>query len=143
MSKQQNPFEGIPIEQVESHLEANCDAVTEKEFYRPFTPEEKQAEHEHYQNLLTQKEAADNKLNEAKEWYKAETKPLLADIQESRAAIRNNGRRITGKVYIMKDWSNNLIDEYDNRGSLINRRPMLPEERQKSIPMGVRDAGNM
>lgn len=143
MSKKQNPFEGVPVEEIESTLESNCEDVVQKEYYRQFTPEERQAEQEHYQNSLTKKEAAEARLDEAKASYKEEAKPIIEDMTESRAAIRNNGRRILGKVYLMKDWGNNLIEEYDNRGGLITRRPMLPEEKQRSIKIDARDVSNL
>ncbi|HBG71448.1 MAG: hypothetical protein A2W93_14445 [Bacteroidetes bacterium GWF2_43_63] len=142
MSKQQNPFAGIPLNEVEDQLKANAHDIQVKNYFREFTPEEMIYEQERYQSLLKKIEAEDEKLKAAKDDYKAAAKPLKADLQFTRTCIKTRGRSIRGNVYIMFDEVNGLIEEYDNRGNLIVRRPLTPEEKKApSIPFNSSKTG--
>jgi len=133
MSNHQNPFAGIPLNEMEKHLKANAHDIQTKPYFQEFTPEEMIFEQERYQSLLGQLEAEDDKLQNAKDLYKINAKPLKKDLEYTRSCIKTRGRNITGQVYIMRDEENGVVEEYDNRGSLIVRRPLTPEEKKSPI----------
>lgn len=72
----------------------------------------------------------DAKLKEAREIYKAETKPVKQEMKNQMLKIRSGVEEVTGPVFLMDDQEASEMGYYNEAGELVYQRPLLQEERQ-------------
>jgi len=72
----------------------------------------------------------DAKLKEARENYKAATKPVKLEMKMQMSKIRTGVDEVTGTVYLMDDQETGEMGYYNESGVLVYQRPLLQEERQ-------------
>jgi hypothetical protein len=74
-----------------------------------------------------------SRLLEVKQKYKTDTTPVKEKISMTIKALRTNSIEEEGFVYSIADQEAGQMVDYDERGNLLNTRPLLPEERQRHV----------
>lgn len=91
---------------------------------------------EHKTNLaqasLKQRAILEEK-KEAMDGFKERLKPLVEEIGQCLDVIKARAIEVTGKIYKIADFDNQMIHNVDPQGNVLGSRRMKPEERQLSI----------
>lgn len=126
-------FQETPENEREAMLEANCIRPEEKTIQKYFTPDEMiQMRADYSMNAIVIRKATE-KLNQAKDLWKVETKPQLDENEYLINNIRHGFQEVDMQVYLFADFEAGMVGYYDNTGTLIESRRMRPEERQMYI----------
>lgn len=128
-------FQELPDEKRAQQLEALSEGAEERDYSVFLTPEEL-AERKSQFTTLAIKEA---KLNDAKKQFldeiKMELKPIQSEKDGLLQEIKTGTIRETGICYKMVDHNTKMVGYYNNRGQLVEQRPMTMDDRQLSIKM--------
>jgi hypothetical protein len=126
-------FQDTPENEREEALLANCMETTEKTIQRYYTPEEMaQKQKDYAANAIIIRKATE-KLNKAKDEWKAATKVPSDQNEYLIRNIRAGYEELEAQVYLFPDFDAGMVGVYDNTGNLLESRRMKPEERQHYI----------
>jgi ribonucleotide reductase alpha subunit len=139
--KSQSPFKNMPPAERSKMLHDNAYAVKEGEMYQKPLNEEEKLE---YQKMLVDTTISiqrdDEKLKEIRKEYKTRIKDNEKLRNEAAQAVQYGSITTTGTVYMMDDQEAGMMEIYAEDGTLVNKRPLLPDERQLSF-MSVNRTG--
>lgn len=129
-----NLFQDVPRAQRKQLLEDNSYAVREDEMYqKPLSQEEI----EEYQKELLETTISiqrdREKLKEVKKEYTDRIKENEQRRNAAAQAVQFGSITTTGTVYLMDDQDSGMMEVYAEDGTLVSKRPLMPEERQLSI----------
>lgn len=127
---------GIDIEQGAKRIEfldSNCDAVEEKGYMKPFTPEQLTEMKDtlagttiEINDIEEEKKTVMDEFKKRLEPYKEEQKELLANI-------KNKAKFVNEKCYKFVDREARMVGFYNEDGYLIDSRPAYANELQGTI----------
>lgn len=126
-------FQDIPEEKREEFLKANCQRTEEKDIQKYFSGDELTQMRADLASNLIHIAKEDEKLNKAKDEYKANTKRQYDDNEVLTKNIRYGFQEVTTQVYVICDYDEAMVGYYDNTGNLLESRRMRPEERQMRV----------
>lgn len=75
----------------------------------------------------------DEKLKEAREEHKLNTKPIKKQMASHMQMIRTQVKEVTEKVYLISDQETGMMGYYNKKGQLVRQRPLMQSERQLRI----------
>lgn len=104
--------------------------VTESNYQKPLTQEELDEKREQLsENLITLSEKEDE-LNEIKDRFKTEMKPLKEKNKELLSEIKTKQSTVYGQLYNIPNHEDGMMETYDTEGELISTRRLKPSEKQ-------------
>lgn len=112
----------------------------EQVYMKPLSREELEIKREELAQAAMQKALLDEQLTEYKKTHKASLEPHVKAFTERLKEIKNKSVQVTGMAYKIPDYDNQAIHILGEDGTVINTRPMLPEERQFTIQSQLKDA---
>ena len=127
---------GIDIEQGAKRIEfldTNCDAVEEKGYMKPFTPEQITE----MKDMLASNAIEINDIEEEKKTvmdeFKKRLEPYKEEQKELLANIKNKAKFVNEKCYKFVDPETRMVGFYNSEGILIESRPAYANELQGTI----------
>lgn len=127
---------------LQQFLADNCDAIVDRGYMKPYTPEQLQGHKENLANTSIEIAEIEAEMKAAAAAYKGRLKPL----KEQRAImvdnIKSKAEYVTEKCYRFTDRDTKMTGYYNARGNLIESRPATPDELQPTIFNAMRN-GNV
>lgn len=127
---------GIDIEQGAKRIEfldTNCDAVEEKGYMKPFTPEQITE----MKDMLASNAIEINDIEEEKkivmDEFKKRLEPYKEEQKELLVNIKNKAKFVNEKCYKFVDPETRMVGFYNGEGILIESRPAYANELQGTI----------
>lgn len=122
-------------------LKDNCDAVEQKTYMKPFTPEQLQGRKEELANAAIQINDIEAEAKAMADDFKQQLKPLKEKRNQMIADIRNKAELVTEQCYRFVDEESRTTSFYNAEGDLIESRPCTAEEMQKTLFQQIRKTG--
>ena len=121
-------------------LDAYSTEVKDLTYMKPLSTEELNIKREDLAQAAMQKSVLLDELAELKKQYKDRIDPLSHQFSENLKAIKTKAIEVTGTTYKIPDYDNQAIHYVAIDGTVVNSRPMLPEERQFTISSQLKQA---
>ena len=118
-------------------LENQCDSQAEQTYFRNFEQSELDDARRQHADLHLILESEEKEFEEIRKEFKEKKKKLREEIKNVLTSVKVRGFEETAPCYVFKDYENKTVSMYTRFGTLINQRPMTPEERQLSIDHGA------
>lgn len=131
----QNLFSGTSLtpQEKRDNLESAAFDVEMQNYHKPLTDEEAAK----YKHDLTQaaikKAALEEEFKSVAKGYKEKIKPVAEKFAEYLSIVKHNGIPTEGKIYLIADHAAGMMGSYDEAGTLLSMRRLLPEERQENL----------
>jgi hypothetical protein len=116
-------------------LRDNAERVEDFSYFREYEPEELDVLKDEYFQDAGELQNHENILKAAKDEFKTNAGPIKEKMKESFNGIRNKGRTVTEKVFLLADHESSMMEYYNEAGELIHGRRLLADEKQLRIPM--------
>jgi hypothetical protein len=114
-------------------LQTNADKIEETTYQKPLTEDELNMRRE----ILTDNSIRLGDLEEAKKTatrvFKDQIDPLKAANKDLLLELRTKQAKVEGKLYMMANHEDGMMETYDEQGILIESRRLRPEEKQQNI----------
>ena len=127
-------------EQRISYLKDNCDAIEEKGYMKPFTPDQMALKKEDLANVSIKIAEIDEQKKAANDEFKRIQKPLLDQKNVLLMEIKNKAEYIREEVFKFVDTDSRTVAFYNQEGDLIESRPAFGNELQGTILQMARSA---
>lgn len=124
-------------------LEDNCYGM-EKEFSysKDFTQEELEVKKTDLVNMSIKRQKLEEEKAKIMAEYKEKLKPINQDLKETLEHLKHKRRVITEKVYLFDYQDEGYMGIYNEKGELIQSRPLLPDERQTVMKVSRKEGTN-
>lgn len=119
-------------------LADNCDAVVDKGYMKPYTPEELQGHKENLANVSIEISEIEAEMKQAQAEFKGRLKPLKEQRTNMVANIRAKAEYVTEKCFRFTDQQAKMTGFYNQDGELIESRPATADELQPTIFAALR-----
>jgi hypothetical protein len=126
-------FESMELLEVQDNLEGIADNVSEGSYTKRLTPEEVQASEKQFAYLSIEIGEEEEKLADYVKAEKERIKLIKQEAGDELKKVKNKTEFVTGKLYEMFDQENRSATIVDERGVIIDVRPLRRDERQKTI----------
>ncbi len=134
-------FQNYSEEQRVSFLKDNCDAVEDIGYMRRFTPEELSEKKERLSSVAIDLNDIDQEKKEVMDEFKGRLKPLETEKVNLLRQLKNKTEFVKEPCFKFINEKEGMVGFYNSLGELISSRPLMAEERQRSIPF-LRTATN-
>lgn len=121
-------------------LDAHSTEVKDLTYMKPLTTEELNIKRDDLAQAAMQKSVLLDELAQVKKDYKDRIEPLSKQFSENLKAIKIKAIEVTGKAHKIPDYDNQAVHYVALDGTVVNSRPMLPEERQFTIHAQLKQA---
>ena len=111
----------------------NCDAVEEKGYMRPYTPEELAKLKEKLPQTVIEISDIEEEKKEAVKGFKTRLEPLTTERKKIVEGLKKKAEFITEECYKFIDQEKREVGFYNGNGDLIESRPAYSEELQGTI----------
>ncbi len=105
----------------------------EQTYMRPLQKEELDIKHDELAQAAMKKSILEEELKEIKREHKAQIDPVIKEFSDRLREIKQRAVEVTGPAHKVPDYDNQMMHFIAIDGTVINSRPMLPEERQFTI----------
>lgn len=105
----------------------------EQTYMRPLQKEELDIKHDELAQAAMKKSILEEELKEIKKEHKAQIDPVIKEFSDRLREIKQRAVEVTGPAHKIPDYDNQMMHFIATDGTVINSRPMLPEERQFTI----------
>lgn len=126
-------FSSMTAKEIKDTLEGMCEKGEEMQITRQLLPAEKVQLQQELADKCINKGLLDNQFEKVKQQHKTDTAPLKLRISEVVDQLTTNSFQLEGMVYSVADQESAEMLSFDETGSYLQSRPLLPEERQRSI----------
>lgn len=109
-------------------------------YMRPLLKDELDIKHDELAQAAMKKAMLEEELKEIKREHKAMIDPVIKEFSERLREIKLRAVEVTGPAHKIPDYDNQMIHYIAIDGTVINSRPMLPEERQFTIQHQLKQA---
>jgi len=109
-------------------------------YMRPLLKDELDIKHDELAQAAMKKAMLEEELKEIKKEHKAQIDPVIKEFSERLREIKLRAVEVTGPAHKIPDYDNQMIHYIAIDGTVINSRPMLPEERQFTIHPQLKQA---
>lgn len=130
-----------PVER-RQFLEDNCDAVVDKGYMKPYTPEQLQGHKEDLANISVEIAEIESEMKQASAEFKGRLKPLKEQRANMVSNIKARAEYVTEPCYRFTDQESKTTGFYNRDGILIESRPATADEIQPTLFRAMR-AGNV
>jgi hypothetical protein len=114
-------------------LEANCDAVEEVGYTRQFTPEELNERKEDLADTSISISEIENEKKQANDDFKSRLKPLEERKTTLLTELKTKSEFVKEECYKFICHDERMVGYYNSEGELVDKRPIRPQEMQKTI----------
>lgn len=114
-------------------LDSNCDAVEEKGYMKPFTPEQLNEMKDTLASITIEINDIEEEKKEAMQAFNERLKPLREELKKLLVRIKNKAEFVTEKCYKFIDQEERMVGFYNEDGTLIDSRPAYANELQGTI----------
>lgn len=121
----------LPADQRTAILEG--ERWEEQVYMKPLDEGELAGKHEELAQACIKKSSIEAEKKETMKEFKDRIDPLSREIVKTVEAIKNRAIEVTGRLYSISDFDNQMIHTLDEGGHVLASRRMKPEERQLSI----------
>lgn len=111
-------------------------------YMKPLSAEELAEQKDHLAARSIEQAKLLKELDEIKKSFKNRLDPIKSNIAFSVDAIKNQAIQISGLLWKLPDYDNNLVHIVDDMGTVISSRQMMPKERQYNVPFTFKNAAN-
>ena len=111
----------------------NCDAVEEKGYMRPYTPEELAKLKEKLPQTDIEISDIEEEKKEAVKGFKARLDPLTSERKQIIEGLKKKAEFVTEECYKFVDQEKREVGFYNANGDLIESRPAYSEELQTTL----------
>lgn len=118
----------------------NSTEVKDLTYMKPLTEEELNIRRDDLAQAAMQKSVLEDELAQVKKDYKDKIDPLTKSFSENLKAIKLKATEVTGPTHKIPDYENHAMHFVAPDGTVVNSRPMLPEERQYTIMRELKQA---
>lgn len=129
----QNLASHLPLSQRAGFLEDNCDAVEEMSYLKKFKPDEILEMKNRLSDVSIEVNDIDIEKKEIAKDFKLKADPLVKEKKEILGLIKNKAILVKEKCFKFIDQENEKVFFYNAIGDVVDERPILPSERQKTI----------
>ena len=129
----QEQFKGLSPEELKDNLESLCVSSQESIIRRELSHEERTMFQQELAKSSIDLAIKNENFDQIKQDHKTETQPIKLDISEFIKNLRTNSIEEEGMIYDIANQESGNMESYDTKGNLIQMRPLLPEERQRSL----------
>jgi hypothetical protein len=105
----------------------------EQTYMRPLKKDELDIKHEELSQAAMKRAILEEELAEYKKDHKAMIDPVIKEFKNRLTEIKQRAVEVNGLAHKIPDYDNQMIHYIAIDGTVINSRPMLPEERQYTI----------
>lgn len=126
-------FENLSKQEVIDRLEAECIAIENKPYLRPFDNDELSNVKKQYADKSKESAMIQDEINKLTHPLKEEKKIIDLESKSIMQSIKDGGVFESGKVYIIPDYENKIMIEYSSEGTIVGTRQMTVKERQLHI----------
>jgi deoxyadenosine/deoxycytidine kinase len=123
-------------------LEAQSEAVEKTTFIHYFTEAERIKMLSEFPERLFAIDAEIDDMKEEMAARKRKVETLKKEERALRISLRVGYEEKTESCFKMIDWQNNLVNFVDQRGIIVQTRPLKPEERQLQLETPVLKMSN-
>lgn len=123
-------------------LADNCDAVVDKGYMKPYSPEELQGHKENLANVSIEIAEIEAEMKQVTAEYKGRLKPLKEQRAGMVSNIKAKAEYVTEPCYRFTDQEAKMTGFYNADGLLIESRPATADELQPTI-FGALRTGNV
>jgi hypothetical protein len=127
-------FEKMSPNQIMDFLEANADDITEQFYMKPLSVDEIEEVKDRFINDSIQLQQNQEELKAIKEQYAlTKIKPLQSNLENDRGILKTGKIGVTGRLYTLRNFEDNMVVTYDVNGSIISERRMTPSDKQLNV----------
>lgn len=119
----------------------NCDAVEEKGYMKPYTPEELAKMKESLSETAIIINDIEEEKKEAMKEFKARLEPLATAQKKNLEGLKKKAEFVTERCFKFIDQEAREVGFYNENGDLIESRPAYSEEMQCTIFQMPRKTG--
>ena len=124
-------------------LADNCDAVVDKGYMKPYSPEELQGHKENLANVSIEIAEIEAEMKQVSAEYKGRLKPLKEQRAGMVSNIKAKAEYVTEPCFRFTDQEAKMTGFYNSDGLLIESRPATADELQPTIFQALRTTGNV
>lgn len=117
-------------------LEANCDMVERKSYHKQFNETEREMLQQRNVEIDLQLRVISDDEKVMKEDIKNRRKPLLDEKASLLQELKEDGKRVEGKLYKFVNRDEGMVGYYDGDGRLVEQRRIRPEDKQVTLHLG-------
>jgi hypothetical protein len=121
-------------------LENSADKVENFSYTKPFTSDQIIVFKDELSTTMIELNSIEDEFKSVKDEYKGKMKPLKEQNRSLLTNIKNKAEFVTEKCFIIIE--DNEAGYYNADGELIYRRPLLPNEKQKTIFSVLKEGTN-
>lgn len=120
-------------------LADNCDAIVDRSYMKPYTPEQLQGHKEDLANTSVEIEEIEAEMKASAAHYKALLKPLKEQRAIMVSNIKAKSQLVYEKCFRFTDPDDKMTGFYNAEGILIEARPATADELQPTIFNAMRN----
>ena len=133
-------LQNVNLKERKETLENSADKVEDFSYTKPFTPEQIGVFKDELSTTMIDLNILEDELKDVKDQYKGKMKPLKTETRTLLTNIKNKAEFVTEKCFIIIEG--NEAGYYNADGILVYQRPLLPNERQKTIFSVLKEGTN-
>ena len=114
-------------------LETNCDAVEEKGYMKPFTPEQLVEMKDTLASTTIEISDIEDEKKDVMAEFNEKLKPFKEEQKELLVSIKNKAKFVNEKCFKFIDRETRMVGFYNENGDLIDSRPAYANELQGTI----------
>lgn len=117
-------------------LEANCDMVEKKSYHKQFNETEREMLQQRNAEIDLELRVISDDEKVMKEDIKNRRKPLLDEKASLLQELKEDGKRVEGRLYKFINREEGMVGFYDADGRLVEQRRIRPEDKQVTLHLG-------
>jgi vacuolar-type H+-ATPase subunit I/STV1 len=121
-----------PTERIQM-LKDNAERTEEFQYPRELTPDEISELKDELSSESITLSKLEEKKKEAMNEFKAEIKPVKAEVQRILQLLRTRSEEVEEKVYLLADLEEGMMGYYNSKGELVHSRLLRQNEKQYRI----------
>ena len=125
--------EFLNLAERERFLKDNCDAVEQKGYMRPYSPEELQGHKEKLANISIEIAEVEGEMKIVAADFKGRLKPLKETRNKMVENINAKAEYVTENCFRFTDQETRITSYYNAEGDLVESRPATADELQPNL----------
>lgn len=123
-------------------LSDNCKRIEQRPVKQHFSDEEREQMKAKIAELATKRQEIEEQIAAITKPLKEELKEVREDLSETATNRRIGFVEVQKDVYLYDFQDEQMMGIYDEKGELLERRPLYPEERQTNVISMSREVAN-
>lgn len=137
MSTQTTMYADMSRDEREKLMAAQCLRTEIVDYSRTLSDDETVAEQNSYTREAMGLEALEAEFKQVQASFRSRIKAIKDVMTQSLKVISTGKRQLNGKLFLFPDHQSNEMRYFDVYGELVNKRPLIPQERQTKLFIGA------